>query len=240
MLAWKTTRRNCAVGLQSGCRTIVALIMGPPGGGKGTISKKLVKDFGFLHVSSGDMLRAQVRAGTPLGLKAQEHMKSGSLVPDELIIDLVLGKVRSAEAKHVLLDGFPRTPPQADKLGSELPVDVALNLMAPTEEIVARTSSRWIHAASGRTYSLDWNPPNLSGKDDETGEALIQRDDDKPDAVRQRLATYDQVTLLLLEYYRSKGILAEFDGADQPDLLAKDRRSDAIYKSLKPYIERFL
>mmetsp|Transcript_8771 Transcript_8771/g.27306 ORF Transcript_8771/g.27306 Transcript_8771/m.27306 type:complete len:238 (+) Transcript_8771:74-787(+) len=228
--------RRIANGIGS-TRGITTLIMGPPGGGKGTISKKLIKDFSFHHVSTGDMLRAQVRMGTPLGLKAKEFMEAGGLVPDGLIVDMVMEEIKGVENKHVLLDGFPRTSAQAEALGKHVKVDVALNLAVPTEEIVKRTSSRWLHPASGRTYAYDYNPPKVEGKDDVTGEPLIQRDDDKPEAVRQRLKGYDDVTKPLLNYYESQGVLAEFDGSDYPDLVAQDKRSDAIYRSLKPHVE---
>jgi len=211
--------------------------MGPPGGGKGTISKKLIKDFGFHHVSTGDMLRAQVRSGTPLGLKAKGFMDKGELVPDDVIVGMVLEEVKEKKAEHVLLDGFPRTSVQAEALGKHMAVNAALNLAVPTEEIVKRISGRWMHPASGRTYAYDYNPPKVEGKDDETGEPLIQRDDDKPEAVRQRLNAYDDLTKPLLDYYKQQGVLAEFSGEDQPQLIAQDRRSDAIYKTLKPHVE---
>eukprot|EP00415_Alexandrium_ostenfeldii_P001515 UN1515 len=183
------------------------------------------------------MLRAQVRLGTPLGLKAKAYMDAGGLVPDDLIVDMVLEEVKGTEKEHVLLDGFPRTEAQAESLGRAMKVDVALNLAVPTEEIVKRTSSRWLHTASGRTYAYDYNPPKVEGKDDVTGEPLIQRDDDKPKAVRQRLKGYDDITKPLLTYYKSQGVLAEFDGSDHPDLVAQDKRSDAIYKTLKPHVQ---
>ncbi|CAJ1403815.1 unnamed protein product [Effrenium voratum] len=217
------------------CKT--TLIMGPPGGGKGTISKKLIKDFNFHHISTGDLLRTQVRLGTPQGLKAKSYMESGDLVPDELIIDMVLSKVEDISSSRVLLDGFPRTRVQAEALDKKKQVEIAINLAVPNEEIVRRTSSRWIHPGSGRTYAYDYNPPKEEGKDDETGESLIQRDDDKPAAVKARLQEYDNQTLPLLDYYKEKGCLRQFDGSDNPDLVAKDRRSDAIYASLKPFMQ---
>merc|ERR1719221_1029069 len=149
---------------------------------------------------------------------------------------MVLQEVKQVGASKVLLDGFPRTSGQAKTLGENMKVDVALNLAVPNEEIVKRASARWLHPASGRTYAYDYNPPKVEGKDDETGEPLIQRDDDKPEAVRKRLQGYDAQTKPLLEFYQKQGILAEFDGSDHPELLAKDKRSDAIYKSLKPYL----
>merc|ERR1711879_993098 len=136
---------------------------------------------------------------------------------------------------RILLDGFPRTSTQAATLGKHMKINLALNLAVPSEEIVKRISSRWMHPASGRTYAYDYNPPKVEGKDDETGEALVQRDDDKPEAVRQRLQIYDEQVNPLLSFYRSKGVLQEFDGSEYPELVAQDRRSDAIYKSLKPF-----
>lgn len=221
-------------------RELTTLIMGPPGGGKGTISKKLVKDFGYHHISTGDMLRAQVRAGTALGQEAKKHMDTGSLVPDGLIVDMVLAEVGGVKTDRILLDGFPRTAVQAQTLGKHMKVDLALNLSVPKEDIVKRISSRWMHAASGRVYAYDYNPPKVEGKDDVTGEPLTQRDDDKPEAVRKRLDDYDQVTSPLLEFYREQGVLKEFDGSDHPDLVAQDKRSDAIYKSVKPLLESML
>merc|ERR1712048_1324519 len=185
----------------------------------------------------GDMLRAQVRSGTELGKQAKTHMDSGSLVPDDLIINMVLQEIGGLKTDRVLLDGFPRTSAQAEALSKKLKVDSALNLTVPYEDIVKRASQRWVHPASGRTYAYDYNPPKVEGKDDETGEELIQRDDDKPEVVRERLKMYDAQTLPLLDFYKSKGVLKEFDGSDHPELVAKDRRSDAIYKSLKPFVE---
>lgn len=237
-LARRTTTNRLAAAFVGGRpRDLTTLIMGPPGGGKGTISKKLIKDFGFHHISTGDMLRAQVRAGTPLGVKAKSFMDSGGLVPDDLIVDMVLAEMNGLKTERVLLDGFPRTGAQAEALGKHVKVDVALNLAVPTEDIVKRISSRWMHPGSGRTYAYDYNPPKVEGKDDETGEPLVQRDDDKPESVRQRLQGYDDQTLPLLGFYEKQGVLAVFDGSDYPDLVASDKRSDAIYKSLRPYME---
>lgn len=221
-------------------RTKTTVIMGPPGGGKGTLSKRLIKDFEFHHISTGDMLRAQVRQGTALGLEAKKHMDSGGLVPNGLIIDMVMSEISGVKTDRILLDGFPRTREQAEALNKAKKVELALNLAVPTEDIVKRISSRWIHAASGRTYAYDYNPPKVEGKDDETGEPLTQRDDDKPESVRARLQLYDDQTLPLLDFYKADGCLHQFDGSDQPELLAQDKRSDAIYASLKPFMAKVL
>merc|ERR1719191_942771 len=128
-------------------------------------------------------------------------MDSGALVPDDLIIDMVLQEMKGLTTDRVLLDGFPRTSVQAEALSKQLKVDAALNLAVPYEEIVKRISSRWVHPASGRTYAYDYNPPKVEGKDDETGEDLVQREDDKPEVVRQRLAAYDELTAPLIGHY---------------------------------------
>lgn len=220
-------------------RCLTTIVMGPPGGGKGTISKKLIKDFGFSHISTGDVLRAEIRDGTALGKEAKSYMDSGGLVPDKLVIDMVLGKIGEikSEGGRVLLDGFPRTVVQAKELDGKFKVDVAINLAVPNEDIVKRISSRWTHPASGRVYAYDYNPPKKEGVDDETGEPLIQRDDDKAEAVRARLSAYDEQTAPLVGHYNDQGVMKQFDGSDFPDLVAADKRSDAIYKSLKPYLE---
>jgi len=220
-------------------RYLTTIVMGPPGGGKGTISKKLIKDFGFSHISTGDVLRAEIRDGTDLGKEAKSYMDSGGLVPDQLVIDMVLGKIGEIKAAggRVLLDGFPRTVTQAKELDAKFTVDVAMNLAVPNEDIVKRISSRWTHPASGRVYAYDYNPPKKEGVDDDTGEPLIQRDDDKPEAVRARLQAYDEQTAPLVGHYESQGVMKQFDGSDFPDLVAADKRSDAIYKSLKPFLE---
>jgi len=223
----------------SNSRALTTIVMGPPGGGKGTISKKLIKDFGFSHISTGDIMRGEIREGTALGKEAKSYMDSGGLVPDQLVIDMVLNKIGEIKAAggRVLLDGFPRTVGQAQSLDAKFKVDVAMNLAVPSEDIVKRISSRWTHPASGRVYAYDYNPPKKEGCDDETGDPLIQRDDDKPEAVRKRLAAYDEQTAPLVDHYDAQGVMKQFDGSDYPDLVAADKRSDAIYKSLKPYLE---
>jgi len=230
---------NISRAFTSNSRALTTIVMGPPGGGKGTISKKLIKDFGFSHISTGDVLRAEIREGTALGKEAKSYMDSGGLVPDQLVIDMVLNKIGEIKAAggRVLLDGFPRTVVQAKELDAKFKVDVAMNLAVPNEDIVKRISSRWTHPASGRVYAYDYNPPKKEGFDDETGDPLIQRDDDKPEAVRKRLSAYDEQTAPLVDHYDQQGVMRQFDGSDYPDLVAADKRSDAIYKSLKPYLE---
>lgn len=150
----------------------------------------------FHHVSTGDVLRQHVRLGTDLGKEAQQYMDKGELVPDKLMIDLVMEDAtpQLEEGKSLLLDGFPRTITQAVALENYINVDMVVNLDIPTETIVDRISDRWIHPASGRVYSYSYKPPKVTGKDDVTGEPLEQRDDDKPESVRKRLESYEQVS----------------------------------------------
>ena len=207
--------------------SFAALIMGPPGGGKGTISKKILKDFPFDHLSTGDILRQHVRDGTALGKEVEGVLSSGGLVPDALIVKLVLEEVSNRGSNRLLLDGFPRTVAQASELGRHIKVDLALNLDVPTETIVARISGRWIHTGSGRVYAYDYNPPKKEGIDDETGEALMQRDDDKAEAVRTRLAAYNASAAPLASHYEQQGLLKTFSGTE----------SDVIYPMVQAHLE---
>jgi len=218
---------------------LLTVIMGPPGAGKGTISKKIMKDFGYHHVSTGDMLRAHVQEGTEIGKTAKSFMDRGGLVPDGLIIRMITSKLDGlGNNTRVLLDGFPRTRAQAEALDKESEVSVALLLKVPEEEIKNRASDRWIHPGSGRVYtSSSYNRPKVPYRDDATSEPLIQREDDKPEVVHKRLAAYSAMTLPLREYYESRGVLEHFSGDNAPDLVALRRRSDAIYKALHPYLE---
>jgi nucleoside-triphosphate--adenylate kinase len=204
-----------------------ALIMGPPGGGKGTISKKILKEFPFHHLSTGDELRAHVQNSTAVGQEAKQYMDSGALVPDELIIRLVLEEVgQLPTTTNVLLDGFPRTQAQAEALSKEIKVDIVINLDIPQATIVERMSGRWIHMASGRVYAYDYNPPKEDGKDDVTGEPLEQREDDKPETVMARLQKYAEMTVPLIEYYDKDGVLASFAGTE----------SDVIYPEVRQFL----
>jgi len=191
-----------------------ALIIGAPGSGKGTISNWIVRDFGLVHVSSGDLLRAHLRDGTPLGLEAKSYISAGNLVPDNVMVGLVSSELKQLGSKPWLLDGFPRTQPQAEALQAETPVNVVVNLCVPFETIIDRIKDRWIHPASGRVYNLIFNPPKVDGKDDETGEDLVQREDDKPESVRNRLEVFQASTEPVLEFYRKQGILQDFHGTE--------------------------
>ena len=181
--------------LFSASKGLNAIIFGSPGSGKGTISKKIVKDFSFNHISTGDLLRQNVLDGTPLGVAAKEIMDAGGLVPDKLVLDMLLEHSKkkqndtnnSNKNMNLLLDGYPRTIGQANSLQEHFPIDTVIALDVPHQTIIDRLSSRWIHPQSGRTYAYDYNPPKVLGFDDETNEPLIQRDDDKPESIAARL-----------------------------------------------------
>jgi adenylate kinase len=179
------------------------ILLGPPGAGKGTQAAFIKEHFGIPQISTGDMLRAAVKAGTPLGMAAKKVMDSGQLVSDDIIIGLVKERLKEPDCKPgYLFDGFPRTIPQADALKvAAVPLDFVLEIDVPDEEIVARMSGRRVHMASGRTYHVTFNPPKVAGRDDATGEELVQRDDDKEETVRKRLDVYHSQTRPLVEYY---------------------------------------
>jgi adenylate kinase len=179
------------------------ILLGPPGAGKGTQATFIKERFGIPQISTGDMLRAAVKAGTPLGLAAKKVMDSGALVSDDIIIGLVKDRLAQPDcAQGYLFDGFPRTIPQADALkAAGVALDYVLEIDVPEAEIIDRMSGRRVHAASGRTYHVRFNPPRVAGKDDETGEDLIQRDDDREEVVRHRLSVYQSQTRPLVDYY---------------------------------------
>ncbi len=179
------------------------ILLGPPGAGKGTQAAFITEAFGIPQISTGDMLRAAVKAQTPLGLEAKKIMDSGGLVSDDIIIGLVRDRLRQDDcAAGYLFDGFPRTIPQADALkDAAVRLDYVIEIAVPEENIIERMSGRRVHVASGRTYHIKFNPPKREGLDDETGEPLIQRDDDREETVRHRLAVYREQTRPLVDYY---------------------------------------
>lgn len=179
------------------------ILLGAPGAGKGTQAAFICKRFGIPQISTGDMLRAAVKAGTPLGLEARQVMESGGLVSDDIIIGLVTERLQQPDcANGYLFDGFPRTIPQADAMKqAAVALDHVLEIDVPDSAIIERITGRRVHAASGRTYHVRFNPPRVEGKDDETGETLIQRDDDREDTVRKRLEVYHAQTRPLVDYY---------------------------------------
>jgi adenylate kinase len=179
------------------------ILLGPPGAGKGTQAAFITERFGIPQISTGDMLRTAVKAGTPLGLAAKKVMGSGALVSDDIIIGLVKDRLQEPDtANGYLFDGFPRTIPQAEAMKrAGVPIDYVLEIAVPDSDIIERMSGRRVHLASGRTYHEKFNPPKVAGRDDVTGEALIQRDDDREDTVRKRLAVYHAQTSALINYY---------------------------------------
>lgn len=179
------------------------ILLGAPGAGKGTQAQFLTKTFDIPQISTGDMLRAAIKAGTELGKLAKSFMDEGKLVTDEIIIGLVKERIAQDDCKNgFLLDGFPRTVPQADALKEAgVAIDAVIEIDVPDSEIVNRMSGRRVHPASGRTYHVTFNPPKVEGKDDETGEDLIQRDDDKEEVVLDRLKVYHEQTQPLVDYY---------------------------------------
>ena len=181
------------------------ILSGSPGAGKGTKANFIKEKFGIPQISTGDMLRAAVKAGTPLGLEAKRFMDAGELVTDELIINLVKERLQQPDcANGYLFDGFPRTIPQAEAMKQAgVAIDYVLEIDVPFEEIIVRMSGRRSHAASGRTYHVKFNPPKVEGVDDVTGEPLIQRDDDKEETVKKRLDVYVAQTKPLIEYYNN-------------------------------------
>ncbi len=195
------------------------MLLGAPGAGKGTQAQFIMEKYGVPQISTGDMLRAAVKAGTPLGLEAKKVMDAGQLVSDELIIGLVKERVAQDDcAKGFLLDGFPRTIPQADAMASSgIEIDHVIEIDVPDEEIVKRMSGRRVHPNSGRVYHLVYNPPKVEGKDDVTGEDLVIRPDDEEGTVRKRLGIYHEQTKPLVDYYgkvaaTGKLTYTKFDG----------------------------
>ena len=179
------------------------ILLGGPGAGKGTQANYIKDKYGIPQISTGDMLRAAVKAGTELGKEAKGYMDAGGLVPDEVIIGLVKERIKEPDCeKGFLFDGFPRTIPQADAMkDAGVPIDAVVDINVPDEEIIKRMSGRRVHLASGRTYHVVFNPPKVEGKDDETGEDLIQRDDDQEETVKKRLDVYHEQTEPLIAYY---------------------------------------
>jgi adenylate kinase len=180
------------------------ILLGAPGAGKGTQANFIKEKFGIPQISTGDMLRAAVKAGTPLGIEAKRFMDAGELVTDELIINLVKERLTQPDcANGYLFDGFPRTIPQAEAMKhANVAIDYVLEIDVPFDEIISRMSGRRFHPASGRTYHVKFNPPKTEGVDDLTGEPLVQRDDDKEDVVKKRLDVYTSQTKPLVDYYQ--------------------------------------
>jgi adenylate kinase len=214
-----------------------AILLGGPGAGKGTQANYIKEKYNIPQISTGDMLRAAVKAGTPLGVEAKKVMDSGGLVSDEIILGLIDERLQEDDCRNgYLFDGFPRTLAQADALKDKgVPVDAVVEIDVDDGEIIKRMGGRRVHLASGRTYHVVFNPPKEEGKDDETGEPLIQRDDDQEDTVRERLSVYHDQTEPLIDYY-SKWADAGGDGAPRyvkiNGIGKVDEIRDAIYAGL--------
>ncbi len=206
---------------------MIVILFGPPGAGKGTQAERLTARYGFEHLSSGDVLRAERKSGTELGKRVTGYMDSGALVPDEIIIEVIISRVlRSTSKAGVLLDGFPRTLPQAEQLDKALTqagkrVGLVLSILVPDESIVERITGRRMCPSTGKIYHVKYMPPKVAGVCDETGEKLIQRPDDTEPVVKQRLDAYHRQTQPLEDYYRGRGALAEVDGTQDVDVVAK-------------------
>ena len=187
------------------------ILIGPPGAGKGTQANFITTKYGIPQISTGDMLRAAIKAGSPLGVAAKKVMDQGALVSDDIMIGLVQERLKQPDCQRgYLFDGFPRTVPQAEAMrAASVPIDFVLEIDVPDEEIVARMGGRWVHLASGHTYHVKFNPPKVPGKDDATGEALVQRDDDKEETVRKRLQVYHSQTQPLIAYYNKWAALGD-------------------------------
>ena len=213
------------------------ILLGGPGAGKGTQANYIKERYNIPQISTGDMLRAAVKAGTPLGVEAKKVMDSGGLVSDDIILGLVDERIKQNDcANGYLFDGFPRTLAQADALKDKgVKIDAVVEIDVDDSEIIKRMSGRRVHVASGRTYHVVFNPPKEEGKDDETGEPLIQRDDDQEDTVRERLSVYHEQTEPLIEYYSS---WASAGGDDAPRYVKingigkVDEIRDAIFAGL--------
>ena len=180
------------------------ILLGPPGAGKGTLANAICEKFGIPQISTGDMLRAAINAGTPLGRQAKKVIDAGQLVSDDIIMSLVRERLKQPDSRRgYLFDGFPRTIPQAEAINHEaVAIDHVLEIDVPDEEIILRMSGRRVHPGSGRVYHVKFNPPKVEGRDDVTGEPLVQREDDREDTVRKRLEVYRAQTRPLIDYYR--------------------------------------
>jgi len=194
------------------------VFLGPPGAGKGTIAAAAKEYYGIPHISTGDLFRSNIKNETELGLKVKDILASGGLVPDSVTIEMVRNRLREPDCrKGFILDGFPRTIPQADALAEMTDLDAVVDFRIAKEEVVKRLSGRRMCPSTGRIYHIVFNPPKVEGKDDETGEDLIQRPDDREEAIMHRLDVYTEQTEPLVKYYDDKGLIRAIDATAKPD-----------------------
>lgn len=204
------------------------IMLGAPGAGKGTQAKKIAEKYGIPHISTGDIFRANIKGGTELGMKAKSYMDQGQLVPDEVTIGMLLDRISQDDSKNgYVLDGFPRTIPQAESLTAALlargeKIDYAVNVDVPDENIVNRMSGRRACLGCGATYHIVYNAPKTADVCDACGEKLVLRDDDQPETVQKRLGVYHQQTQPLIEYYNKEGVLVEVDGTQDMEKVFQD------------------
>lgn len=207
------------------------VFLGPPGAGKGTIAKRAKDYYSIPHISTGDLFRNHINNETELGKQVKSILASGSLVPDSITIEMVRQRLAEPDCeKGFILDGFPRTIPQADALAGMVELDAVVNFVISNEDIVERLSGRRMCPSNGNLYHIKFHPPKVEGKDDETGEDLIQRDDDKPEAILHRLDVYAEQTEPLINYYREKGILKDV-------LTSNSMNPDKVFESTKVILE---
>ncbi|XP_012339310.1 GTP:AMP phosphotransferase AK3, mitochondrial isoform X2 [Apis florea] len=207
-----------------------AVILGAPASGKGTMSARIVEQFKLTHISSGDKLRLHMNNKTELGKAVSNYVLSGKFVPDDIMISMIHEEIKAIGSQNWLLDGFPRTLTQAEKLQKIHPINLVLYLDVPFEVILNRVKNRWVHLPSGRVYNIGFNSPKVPGKDDVTGEPLSKRDDDKIEIVQRRLQEYSNATKPILTFYNNLGLLNTFQG----------NTTDEIWPHIKKIITKFL
>lgn len=204
---------------------IRSVILGAPGSGKGTVSKKIIEHFVIKHISSGDILRNNISNKTDLGKAIDSYVSSGKLVPDDVMNTVILNELKHTPEPW-LLDGYPRTITQATKLSECVDVNLVINLVVPYSVIIDRLKSRWIHLPSGRVYNIGFNDPKIPGLDDVTKEKLVQREDDQPDVVQKRLETYSETANPIINFFQTKGVLETFEG----------KTTNEIWEKLYPFL----
>ena len=201
------------------------MLLGPPGAGKGTLAKRLSAEYNIPAVSSGDLFRNEVASGSPLGLRLKEIMEKGDLVPDDITVQIVKKRIAADDALHgFLLDGFPRTKEQAETLARIVTLDKVLNLVAGDQEVIRRLSGRRLCPVCGTIYHVEFMPPKIEGRCDKGHGELITRDDDKIDAIKNRLAVYKRQTEPLITYYSSEGLLRDLDASVSPEEVVRQAK----------------